>query len=549
MKNYLSIALCCSLGLLLLLLNSCSLWDNPVDPQNISQHLKAPTNLNVYPINTMTFRLWWADNCDIEEGYEIDYTINFAAWQIGVVRVGKNTDNTHFNLNTVISDTDHVFFRIRAYNDKYYSGYSNTAMARLIQVEPPSFTPVSGTYNTDQTLYLSCATGSVDIYYTVDGSTPTTSSELFQNPISLSQAMIVKAKAFRDGWRASEVSSAEYVFKAADPVFSVPGGIYEEDQTVEISCVTEGAEIRYTTDGSEPNSVSVLYTSPVQITDTVILKAKAFRSGWIESQTVTASYAYGFVLVPGGTFTMGDTRGGGSGIELPTHSVTLSSFIMGRFEVTQAEWTAIMGSNPASGYGVGNDYPVYNVSWYAILKYCNLRSINEGLTPVYTISGSTDPATWGTIPTSNNSTWNAAICNWNANGYRLPTEAEWEYAARGATNTPDYLYSGSYDIDAVAWHSGNNTPNGTKPAGTKAPNSLGLYDMSGNVWEWCWDWFGGYSSEAQINPTGPTSGSYRVLRGGGWNYVASNCTVSYRGGNYAAHTYYSIGFRCVRVSP
>jgi len=258
---------------------------------------------------------------------------------------------------------------------------------------------------------------------------------------------------------------------------------------------------------------------------------------------------HGLVYIPGGTFTMGRTSGDGGSDELPTHSVTLNSFYIGKYEVTQAEYSQYMqpGSSWTSGNGLGGNYPAYFVSWYEILKYCNLRSMAEGLTPVYTISGSTNPANWGAIPTSNNATWNAAICNWSANGYRLPTEAEWEYAARGATNTPDCLYSGSDDINAVAWYSGNNTPNRSKPVGSKAPNGLGIYDMSGNLWEWCWDWHGNYSSNTQTNPTGPASGSYRVLRGGGWNISAGRCRVAVRDGSRPYGSGGFVGFRLCRA--
>lgn len=257
-----------------------------------------------------------------------------------------------------------------------------------------------------------------------------------------------------------------------------------------------------------------------------------------------------FVLVPGGTFLMGDTRGAGNSNELPVHSVTLNPFYIGKYEVTQAEYALYMpGSNWTSSYGLGDNYPAYYVSWYAILKYCNLRSLAEGLTPVYSISGSTNPADWGAVPTNYNTAWDAAICNWSANGYRLPTEAEWEYAARGGSTTPDYIYSGSNDINTVAWYSGNSGLT-SHPVGTKAPNGISTFDMSGNVWEWCWDWYSSsyYSSSPASNPTGPASGTGRVIRGGYWVNDAYDCRVANRSVNYPTYSYCRGGFRVCRVS-
>lgn len=339
------------------------------------------------------------------------------------------------------------------------------------------------------------------------------------------------------------------------PGFNPGAGTYTTTQNVTLSCATEAAVIRYTTNGSDPNETSAIYTSPIAISTNTILKAKAYKNLWNPSGIAVAEYIVNapptyFVLVPGGTFTMGDTRGNRESDEIPTHSVTLSSFYMGKYEVTQSEWAAIMGTNPASGYGVGNNHPVYNVSWYSLLKYCNLRSMAEQLTPAYTINGSTNPSNWGSVPTYNSSTWDLAICNWSADGYRLPTEAEWEYAARGATNTPDYMYCGSENINEVAWYEANNSPYGCKPVGTKVPNGLGLYDMSGNLYEWCWDWYGNtyYSSSPTNNPTGPESNYSRVERGGRWYSIATGCRVTNRGNDYPSFSGNYVGFRLCKTA-
>lgn len=261
-------------------------------------------------------------------------------------------------------------------------------------------------------------------------------------------------------------------------------------------------------------------------------------------------------LVPGGTFVMGDSYAEGSDDEVPAHSISLSGFYIGKYEVTQSEWNQYLMA-PTLGFGAGETHPIYSVGWFQIILYCNYKSIAEGLTPCYDIAGSTDPSDWPTLPDyssdSSFATWNAVQCNWSADGYRLPTEAEWEYAARGgASNTDDYRYSGGQTLESVGWF-GDNSPDGTRAVGGKMPNQLGLYDMSGNVYEFCWDWYAedyyttcdGLGTVA--NPTGPDSGDMRMVKGGGWGGDAANCRVAGRFRNYPVGGYSHSGFRLVRI--
>ncbi|KAA0263574.1 MAG: formylglycine-generating enzyme family protein [Chlorobiota bacterium] len=241
----------------------------------------------------------------------------------------------------------------------------------------------------------------------------------------------------------------------------------------------------------------------------------------------------GMVIVQGGTFTMGSTDG--DLYEKPTHQVTVSSFLIGKYEVTKALWESVMGNNPS--YFKGSDRPVEQVSWYDAVEFCNKLSEKEGLQKAYTGSG-----------------WNIS-CDFTANGYRLPTEAEWEYAARGGNQSKGYEYSGSNDLDAVGWFGANDeggnrtSKEGTSIVGKKQSNELGIYDMSGNVWEWCWDWYSNsyYSSYGQIDPRGPNSGSHRVLRGGGLRGNEGDCRVADRGGNDPANRLDFNGFRLART--
>ncbi len=253
------------------------------------------------------------------------------------------------------------------------------------------------------------------------------------------------------------------------------------------------------------------------------------------------------VFVEGGSFMMGSLDGDDN--EQPEHEVKVSPFWIGKYEVTQAEYAKFM--QPASSwtaeYGIGDSYPAYYVSWYAALKYCNYRSMAEGLTPCYAIDGQINPDTWGAIPTFTNPTWDGVVCDWEANGYRLPTEAEWEFAARGGIKSRGYKYAGANELTPVAWNIDNSTYKAHE-IGTKAPNELGIYDMSGNVGEWCWDWYSGsyYSESPKDNPTGEESGYWRSLRGGDFYKEATECRVYSRDFTSPYFSSHESGFRVCR---
>ena len=245
------------------------------------------------------------------------------------------------------------------------------------------------------------------------------------------------------------------------------------------------------------------------------------------------------ILVEGGTFMMGAQSSNSTSSnydsdaysrESPVHQVTLSDFYIGKYEVTQQLWEYVMkysgtcadgstmsayasnvwfGTNPSSTHGVGDYYPAYDVSWEDI--------VNIFIPRLNKITGKT---------------------------YRLPTEAEWEYAARGGNKSKGYKYSGSNTIGDVAWYDGN-SGDATHEVGTCYPNELGIYDMSGNVWEWCSDWYGSYSSMAQTDPSGAGSGSYRVCRGGSWDCIAQGCRVALRSDCTPGYRSNTLGLRLV----
>ena len=294
---------------------------------------------------------------------------------------------------------------------------------------------------------------------------------------------------------------------------------------IESTKVMQVAIEQSATDGASILKACRALTRQLLLADSSPSKSNAGNSSYVQQSTTMPNQQshqnsvreievngvkFKMIYVAGGTFMMGATaeQTGYNNDETPVHQVTLSDYFIGETEVTQELWYAVMGNNP-SNFTRSSRNPVENVSWFDSQAFVQKLNQLTGLR------------------------------------FRLPTEAEWEYAARGGNKSKGYKYSGSNRIDDVAWYNGN-SGNVTHEVAKCYPNELGIYDMSGNVWEWCNDWYSSnYSSAAQCDPEGPTSGSYRVLRGGGWNSNATRCRVSRRNGGTPDYRDNGRGFRLV----
>jgi formylglycine-generating enzyme required for sulfatase activity len=310
---------------------------------------------------------------------------------------------------------------------------------------------------------------------------------------------------------------------------------------------------------------SASFTTPALSADTSYWVQVSNTTGSVNSTLAKVKVLPEMILIPAGAFQMGVTSGD-TDSDAPSVSVTVSPFYIGTFEVTKAQWDEVWTWANANGYsdlytteghGRAPNHPVYTVSWWSVIKWCNARSQKEGLTPCYTVSGAV----------MKTGTAEPAV-NWSANGYRLPTEAEWEKAARGGVSAKRFPWG----TDTISHTEANFTNNGsepyqlgttsyyptydktmpfTLPVGSFAANGYGLYDMAGNVWEWCWDRYGSstYLNGAK-DPRGDASGTYRVYRGGSWYVNATNCRAAYRGRNNPSDKYFinSVGFRVARSS-
>ncbi|RLD75530.1 MAG: hypothetical protein DRJ10_15110 [Bacteroidetes bacterium] len=268
------------------------------------------------------------------------------------------------------------------------------------------------------------------------------------------------------------------------------------------------------------------------------------------------------ILVEGGTYKMGrdaskdKTKAMEFNDELPRHEVKLNSFYIGKYEVTVKEYKTYVAAkgkkmpqqpsakwfeghpdtkiyyplSKTQWWGWKDGHPMQNVSWYDAVEYCNWLSTKEGLQKCYKINGA------------------QTTCDFSKNGYRLPTEAEWEYAARGGQKSKGYIYAGSNNPSEVAWYDETTSLKSPFKVGTKKPNELGIYDMSGNVWEWCWDFYAGnyYSYSPKENPKGAAATIYRVTRGSSWHYRDALARVSDRDGPIPGFTSFNHGFRVVK---
>ncbi len=253
------------------------------------------------------------------------------------------------------------------------------------------------------------------------------------------------------------------------------------------------------------------------------------------------------ILIPGGSFQMGSKDGKDD--EKNIHSVLLSPFMMDKTEVTFAQFDAFCVATGRQkpndeGWGRGNR-PVINVDWYDAIEFCNWRSAQEGLQEVYTIDKTRKDL--NNQNDNDNKNW-LVTCNWSASGYRLPTEAEWEYAAGGGKPQPDKWAGTNVPKDLSRYANYGQKVGKTASVGSYQANPLGLFDMSGNVWEWCWDWHQkAYPTIKQSNPQGPIQGEYHVLRGGSWYNSYSNVRAAYRGSGNPGGRNLNIGFRCLRA--
>jgi formylglycine-generating enzyme required for sulfatase activity len=532
-----------------LLLVSCSnpKLDNPFDLQTT---LAAPSNLLIEQTSVTSCKLTWTDNATNEHGFRIDRKKDDEAWQMGYAEVAENvTELIEENLEA----TSTYSYKVCGCADEN----STETIEGTIHMEFPAPTNLQIVQTSVTSCKLTWEDNSIgeegfridrkkdneawQVGYAEVGANVT---DLVEENLEITSTYSYKVFGFAD------VISTETTEVMINMDFPAPTNLIYTFENV----TWPNADVRmnwdYTMAGIDgfkvkkngtlldailPAGTTEWIDYGANIGTGVSYEVAAFFQDTMSAYSNEVSFQISddLIFVQGGSFEMGDHFNEGSTAELPVHTVTLDNFFIAEHEVTQGEYEAVVGSNPAHSYGVGDDYPVYYVSWYDAVTFCNLKSQQEGLTPCYNLTD-----------------WS---CDFSANGYRLPTEAEWEYAARGGINwTDDYRYSGCHEeseLGDYAWYSSNSSIQ-THEVGTKLPNQLGIYDMSGNVWEWCNDWYDAnyYSNSPGNNPQGAAASSYRVLRGGSWFNFEGYCRAANRSNfNPGSSNFGPGGFRILRT--
>ena len=417
----------------------------------------------------------------------------------------------------------------------------------------PVISPDSGLYDLETLLSITCSDADAQIRYTIGGEEPGPSSPLYSQALPIADLMpaydnqfTLKARSFKQGYSPSLIVSKQYSFNyentVASPQIHAADYILPTGAAFSITCATPETQIRYTLDGSDPGIMSSLYSTQVilNLAGFITINARAFHLGWNPSPVTASNHLLRPPLIPM-VFVKTDYFSNGIGM------VVVNGFWMDRTELTQEDYHLVMNSVCPEPPDTRNDIPIYSVSWFNAIEYCNRRSLLFELTPCYSYQDAgTNPSDWPQGWDANAS--NHSKISWNrlADGFRLPTEMEWMCAAWGGSGSPDFIYSGSNLVNEVAWCR-TNSGSAIHPIQSLGGNQLGIYDLGGNVWEWCWDVYGSYPTAPQVDPIGPKHGSKRVLRGGGWASDSLNCTIISRYSDKANFkSSPSIGFRTAR---